>query len=92
MRRHEIDRIWGHFLSGHDQITFVFAIGIVGYDDQAALRDVAYHIVHRIELKCLRCLCNHRNSTFTGAAALGNCCSTLTRGPARIEINSLDHG
>ena len=56
MRRHEINRVRRRFFSSHDQIAFVFAIGIVGYDDHASLSDVAHDIVNRIELKCLRCL------------------------------------
>ncbi len=41
VRRHEIDCLRRHFFRRHDQVAFVFAIGIVGHDHHVPFGDVA---------------------------------------------------
>ena len=72
MHRHEIDRFRRHLLCRHYQIAFVLAVGVVSHDNDAALGDFAYHIVDRVELKCLRRPCNHRDNTITSSALMSN--------------------
>ena len=72
VRSHEIDRFRCHFLCRHYEIAFVLTIRVVGHDHHAPFRDVAHHVINRIELKCLLRLCNHRNHTITSPAALSN--------------------
>jgi len=46
--RHEIDRCGGHGLRRHDQIAFVFAIGVIHHDDHfpaAHVRDNRFNVV-----------------------------------------------
>src|SRR5262249_46683704 len=87
MRSHEINCFRGYFLSCHDQVAFVFAVGIVRHDDNATLGDVAYHIVNCIELKRLTRLGNHSDNTNTSVARLINSCSCLWCGwPVRTRL------
>ena len=60
MSCHEIDRIGRRFFRRHNEIAFVFAVGIVSYDYNTAPRDIADDVVNRIELQCLLRLDNHR--------------------------------
>lgn len=46
---HEIDGGWGDFGSGHDQVPFIFAVGIVGHDDHSAAFDVCDDLWNRVE-------------------------------------------
>ncbi len=46
---HEIDGGWSHFGSGHDQVPFIFAVGIVGHDDHSAALDVCDDLWNRVE-------------------------------------------
>ena len=71
MRSHEINRFRGYFFGCHHQVAFVLAIGIVRYNDNAALGDVAYYIVDCIKLKCLIGLGDHRINTITSPGAFG---------------------
>ena len=36
MSRHEIDRLWSHFLGGHAQVAFILAIFVIHQDDYFA--------------------------------------------------------
>jgi hypothetical protein len=56
MRRHEIYGFRRDLFGRHDEIAFVFAIGIVCHDHHVPFGDVAQHIVNRVELKCSRSL------------------------------------
>ena len=77
MRSHEINRFRRHFFGGHYQVTFVLTIGIIRYYDNAALGDVAYHIVNSVELKRLLRLGDHRTNTITFPAVLSNSYSSF---------------
>ena len=71
VHRHEIDRLRRRLLRGHDQIAFIFAIGIVGHDHDFSARDVVQDVVNRVELKGFRCLDDHA-VTIAVAPLLGN--------------------
>ena len=66
---HEIDRLWRRLLRGHDQIALVFAVGVVGHNDDFARRDVAQHVVNRVELKGFRRLDDHAVTIAVAPAA-----------------------
>ena len=68
---HEIDCLGRCLLRRHDQVAFVFPIGIVSHDHDFACRDVTQHVVNRVELKGFRRLDDHPN-TIAVAPALGN--------------------
>ena len=68
---HEINRLWRRFLRRHDQIAFVFAVGIVGHDHNFPRSDVFEDIVNRVELKRFRRLDDH-SDTIAVAPLLGN--------------------
>ena len=59
---HEVDRLRRRLFRGHDEIAFVFAIGVVGHDDNAAGSDIAQDIVDGIELKDFARLGNHSDN------------------------------
>ena len=73
MGSHEVNRFGGHFFGGHYQVAFVLPIGVVRDYDNAALGDVAYHIVNSVELKSLLLSGNHQINTITSPPALSNC-------------------
>jgi hypothetical protein len=73
MCRHEIDGFRCDLFRRHNQVAFVLAIGVVGHDYHAPLRNVAQHIVNGIELKCFCRFCNHRNNTITSRTGMSNC-------------------
>ena len=52
--RHEIDRIGRHLLRRHDQIAFIFAVGVVGDDDHPPLTNVFQAFLDGIEGGALR--------------------------------------
>ena len=72
MRSHKVNRLRGYFFGGHYQVAFVLTIGIIRHNDDAALGDIAYHIVNSVKLKCLLRLGDHRNNTITSPAVLSN--------------------
>ena len=51
--RHEVDCFRGRLFRRHDEVAFVLAIRVVGYDDQLSLGDIADHVFDCVELKCL---------------------------------------
>ena len=71
MHGHEIDRLRRRLFRGHDEIAFVFAVGVVGHDDDLPGGDVVQDIVNRVELKGFRRLNDHAD-TIAVAPALGN--------------------
>ena len=70
MGGHEIYRFGRHFFGSHHQVAFVLAVGIVRYNDNAALGNVAYDIVNGIEVKSLLRFGDHLSNTITSVAAL----------------------
>ncbi len=67
---HEIDCRRRRFLRGHDEVALVFAVGVVGHDHDFPRRDIAQHVVNRVELKGFRRLDDHP-LTIAVAPALG---------------------
>src|SRR4029453_365042 len=59
MSCHEIDHVRRRFFRRHNEIAFVFGVGIISYDYNTAPRDIADDVVNRIELQCLLRLDNH---------------------------------
>ena len=60
MHGHEVDCFGRRFLRGHDQIALVLAVGIVGYDNDLARRDVVHDVLDRVEFKVYRGFRDHR--------------------------------
>ena len=59
MHRHEVHILRRGLLRRHHEIAFVFAVGVVGHDDELSLGDVAHHVIDRVELKGFGRFRNH---------------------------------
>ena len=68
---HEIDRLRRRLFRRHDQVAFVFAVGVVGHDHHFAGGDVVQHLINCVELKGFGRLNDHPD-TIAVAPALGN--------------------
>ena len=49
--RHKIDSFWGDFFGGHDEVAFVFAVFVIGDDDDFSCANILNHINDRVELR-----------------------------------------
>ena len=96
VRCHEIDCLGRHLFRRDDEVALIFAVGVVGHDDDASARDIAHHIVNRIELKCLCRLRNHcrNNNLMVGrdsvepTSNLYSCCCSSSKSCSYSNPNS----
>ena len=59
MCRHEVHIFRRGLLRRHYEVAFVFAVRVVGHDNELSLGDVAHHVVDRVELKRFGSFRNH---------------------------------
>src|SRR5207249_2354388 len=78
VRDHEVDRVRGHGVRGHHEVTLVLAVGVVDHDDDPARGDVLDGVVdgvehgpvdigHRCATKRSTYFASTSTSTFTGS-------------------------